>query len=908
MNENHFSKNKSVEGVQSAPFTESRHKQSFVATNSILRYLQILLINKWLFLAVLLLVLGAFVFYALRQPKLYESQYEVFYNESIREFMAASDVPVVKSDFDKNFWLSTMRSDEIARLTIEHLALPYKADDLKRMLKVEIIDKKKEDRIPVYKASITSPDKHLNTKILNAYVKALNDLLLKNQISNSEKLVSFLNNQLNDNSNKLNEIDKQILGYGNSNPESLFNASNVSANLESFQTNLLNTRINLSSLRASRQRTEHELQNLDGTIVDESSFSEPLKVQLMNLEVDLARALTKSKEDHPSIKAIRNNIRQINIMLRDSIEQRLEIKSLMQNPVKSQLMSKLAELKIAEIAEESKLKSLESVIGELGQKMLPNAIDENQQQLLRNRDMIFITVKELNTKLIEAQCSAQGSLCRFVVIDEPLQSSPTNRNILFYIITGFIVGGLLAGAIVYIYDLLDNRLMLISDYENFYNLPLLAVTTHFKAKDENWLDRENISPEGEKYASELNTLVSNIRNTARRTGNKVFAIYSPVRREGKSLVSVQAALTLADRRMNVLLVDVDFFSPKLTRMFGKKNEKGLTDYFSDKCAIEDIIHDTEHDNLKFTSVGTLKMRDNLGYDEPFLSEFINYAKQHYDVVIFDTPALLYIPDIINFMDKIESVILIVRLGHTTRNSLDRLLNILHAYQSKIVGVVLNDLKANFIGKYSDYYRYEYYDKDILAEKKEKEDIGELIPAMEKIGLLNRLFRAKTTWIAIGLIVTSALGFALASFISFNTLVVPADPQDKVASLDPITSFSDTYIPDTAHTEVVVDTVAMAKPQIELHKTTVATATEYLDIIKIEPGLRLTLISLKYYGHKQFWVYIYLANKDRIADPNNIGIGTEIYVPKPETYGIDVTSKKSLDEAAVLQTKIVNKEL
>ena len=55
----------------------------------------------------------------------------------------------------------------------------------------------------------------------------------------------------------------------------------------------------------------------------------------MNLEVDLARALTKNKENHPAVKQIKDNIQQIKVMLKDSLEQRLEIKSLIQNPLKN---------------------------------------------------------------------------------------------------------------------------------------------------------------------------------------------------------------------------------------------------------------------------------------------------------------------------------------------------------------------------------------------------------------------------------------------------------------------------------------------------------------------------------------------------------------------------------------------
>jgi len=42
--------------------------------------------------------------------------------------------------------------------------------------------------------------------------------------------------------------------------------------------------------------------------------------------------------------------------------------------------------------------------------------------------------------------------------------------------------------------------------------------------------------------------------------------------------------------------------------------------------------------------------------------------------------------------------------------------------------------------------------------------------------------------------------------------------------------------------------------------------------------RLTLVSLRHYGAKDFWVYIYLYNKDLIKNPNNIKAGTKIKVP------------------------------
>lgn len=100
-----------------------------------------------------------------------------------------------------------------------------------------------------------------------------------------------------------------------------------------------------------------------------------------------------------------------------------------------------------------------------------------------------------------------------------------------------------------------------------------------------------------------------------------------------------------------------------------------------------------------------------------------------------------------------------------------------------------------------------------------------------------------------------------------------------------------------------DTVSADLPAIEPEAP--AQAPEVLAKVKIEPGSRLTLISLEYYGSKIFWVYLYEYNKAAIKDPNNIPVGTEILVPAPALYGIDKKSRESVEKAAARQTEILS---
>lgn len=75
--------------------------------------------------------------------------------------------------------------------------------------------------------------------------------------------------------------------------------------------------------------------------------------------------------------------------------------------------------------------------------------------------------------------------------------------------------------------------------------------------------------------------------------------------------------------------------------------------------------------------------------------------------------------------------------------------------------------------------------------------------------------------------------------------------------------------------------------------------------EIKAGDRLTLLALKYYNSKLFWVYIYEFNKDKIEDPNNIPIGTKIFIPVPELYGINAKDRGAVEKAAALQTQILS---
>ncbi len=108
---------------------------------------------------------------------------------------------------------------------------------------------------------------------------------------------------------------------------------------------------------------------------------------------------------------------------------------------------------------------------------------------------------------------------------------------------------------------------------------------------------------------------------------------------------------------------------------------------------------------------------------------------------------------------------------------------------------------------------------------------------------------------------------------------------------------------------VADSSAIQKPIETNHRPQTEkpqTDNKPLTMLTIASGHTLRNISLEYYGHKSFWIYIYEENKDKIKNPNNVPLGTQLVIPAPSKYGIDVKNKDSVKKARAKEEEIFAK--
>lgn len=128
----------------------------------------------------------------------------------------------------------------------------------------------------------------------------------------------------------------------------------------------------------------------------------------------------------------------------------------------------------------------------------------------------------------------------------------------------------------------------------------------------------------------------------------------------------------------------------------------------------------------------------------------------------------------------------------------------------------------------------------------------------------------------------------------DTLAVSSDSITKAKEQDSIATVTEKTLPSENS----------IKPQTQKAEQPTATkGNTPLAIITIEPGNTLRNISLKYYGHKSFCVYIYEENKDKIKNINSIPLGTKLTIPSPSKYGINIQDQASLDKAKAKEREL-----
>ena len=195
----------------------------------------------------------------------------------------------------------------------------------------------------------------------------------------------------------------------------------------------------------------------------------------------------------------------------------------------------------------------------------------------------------------------------------------------------------------------------------------------------------------------------------RENSLKDLVVVSPGPGEGKTTVSSNLSIVMAQANLKVLYVDTDFRRGRLHEIYGYPNDKGLGEYLSEGLSLDEVIHKTDTPNLSVVTCGKSVIDSSHLLGSQRMAEFIRETRKRFDVIIYDSPPVTIISDAAILMAQVDGCLLSIRCGYTTARILNRALALIKESKTKLTGVVLNDVTIQDITSYNKYYK-KYYHK------------------------------------------------------------------------------------------------------------------------------------------------------------------------------------------------------
>ena len=250
------------------------------------------------------------------------------------------------------------------------------------------------------------------------------------------------------------------------------------------------------------------------------------------------------------------------------------------------------------------------------------------------------------------------------------------------------------------------------DFRQYFNLKSLGGLPHLRRRRKKRNGDQSLRLDGASasysYREAARTLRSRLERDHTETGAKVYMVTSALAGEGKSTVSSNLALSLAEKGYSVILMDMDLRNSSITEVMGlPQEEKGLADLFSGEASIRDILVVDEKSGVTILPGGNAGKHavQMLSSDRP--ARLLEMARNEADFIIVDTPPTGILSDAATIVSSVDAGIFVIRQDYAPVDRIVEGIQLLSDTGLRIMGCVLNNVDTGLIASYGRYSRYGY---------------------------------------------------------------------------------------------------------------------------------------------------------------------------------------------------------
>ncbi len=708
---------------------------------------QVLFQHRWLVVGVTVLVLAAGTIWTVRTPKIYQAATTLEYNPSPSKPLGQSVEDV--ADPIGNFWATreffntqnrVIESRDVSRRATLALGLHEdptyisQSDDdagaapnleatvqaLRSRITVEPVE---DTRLVRIHARDVKPERA--QLIADAIADAYIDKTIEDRLGSTVRAIEWLRTQLDSLRTELDDAelalhnfkkDHNVLSVSMEDRQNL-----VASDIEALHTRLTEARTERIELTAQLERLRKALgdepERIDPALISRHPVLGNLISELREKEELRDGLAVKYGAEHPSMKKLDEEIA--------AVTKQIEAE-------KKELL-KSAERDLGQV------KSIDEGLRVAAEQAHNAGLDLNLREIEYGR---LSRERENKAKLYELvlQRLAETDLTRMLktthvrVLDRALlPKSPVSPNLARNMAAALLAGLLLGLGAAFLTSRLDRTVRSVESVEAM-GITVLGVIPHLgplaAPKKVNGAQGGSAAPDVpgadlivheqplSAPAEAFRMIRTNLAFMSPEKPLRSLVVTSAVPREGKTTVAVNLATSLAKFGRSVLLVDTDLRRPRIHRVFDVKLELGVTSLIVAQATLEDSIVKTSIEGLHVLPAGPTPPNPSELLHSAAFGRLKDELINRYDWVVFDSPPMNAVTDAAILGPQVDGVLLVVRAGHTTRDSVVSARKQLGGVSARLIGSVLNDIDVRMKSyKYGQYtYRYQgAYDYTPLKE-------------------------------------------------------------------------------------------------------------------------------------------------------------------------------------------------
>jgi len=192
---------------------------------------------------------------------------------------------------------------------------------------------------------------------------------------------------------------------------------------------------------------------------------------------------------------------------------------------------------------------------------------------------------------------------------------------------------------------------------------------------------------------EYKTLRTNILFSIPSESCKIIGISSAQPLEGKSINSLNLAITFAQTNARVLLIDCDLRLPSQARLLDMDAIPGISNVLIGMNTVNETIQKTKYSDLDVILSGDIPPNPSELLGSEKMGKILDELSTMYDYIFVDLPPINIVADALIMSKFLSGLILVVRASFSKRDRVMKAITKLELAEANIIGIVLTDIKS-----------------------------------------------------------------------------------------------------------------------------------------------------------------------------------------------------------------------